>query len=406
MKQLNNESGEMNTTQEDALMIEEFLNENYRFRRNILSGKPEFINISINHEKETDSAETQWKTLDTIAMNSIVRKAKIEGIAKYPRVNIEEYIYSDIVDEFNPIADFLHNLPEWDGKDHVGEMLDRIPGMTDDRKNYLRIWLRSAVAHWLQMDTLHGNECVPTFIGAQGCGKSTFVQRLLPPALRMYYLDHLNLSNKFDKEMALTNNLLVNLDELDAIRPSQQAHLKQTLSKSKVNGRVIYGNTQQDRPRFASFVATTNNPHPLNDVTGSRRYICITIPQGSYINNEGEIDYAQFFAQILHEVSVQKLRYWFNNEEVRMIQEQNLGFMSKMEISDMINVCFRKPASDSEKISPMSSENILDVLSQEFPLLPRDRTTKINLGLAMKNLGFKHKTSNKGMLYFAVPTAA
>ena len=52
--------------------------------------------------------------------------------------------------------------------------------------------------------------------------------RLLPAELRVYYLDHLNLSNKFDKEMALTNNLIVNLDELDAIRPSQHAALKQT----------------------------------------------------------------------------------------------------------------------------------------------------------------------------------
>ena len=62
------------------------------------------------------------------------------------------------------------------------------------------------------------------------------MRRLLPQQLRQYYLDHLNLSNKFDKEMALTNNLFVNLDEFDAIRPSQHPALKQTLSKSKVNG--------------------------------------------------------------------------------------------------------------------------------------------------------------------------
>ena len=96
-----------------------------------------------------------------------------------------------------------------------------------------------------------------------------------------FELDHLNLANKFDKEMALTNNLFVNLDELDAIRPSQQSSLKQTLSVSKVNGRPIFGRTQEDRPRFASFVATTNNRHPLQDVTGSRRYICILIPDAA-----------------------------------------------------------------------------------------------------------------------------
>ena len=50
--------------------------------------------------------------------------------------------------------------------------------------------------------------------------------------------------------MALTNNLFVNLDELDAIRPSQQSSLKQTLSVSKVNGRPIFGKVQEDRPRI------------------------------------------------------------------------------------------------------------------------------------------------------------
>ena len=239
-----------------------------------------------------------------------------------------EFIHSEEVCAYNPIREYLDNLPGWDGQNHVAQLFSRLPGLSSEQLAFLSIWLRSTVAHWLQMDTLHGNEIVPTLIGAQGCGKTTFFKRLLPAHLRQYFLDHLNLSNKFDKEMALTNNLLVCLDELEAIRPSQQASLKQTLSKSKVNGRPIYGCAQEDRARFASFVSTTNNPHPLSDATGSRRYICLQIPQGQYIDNAGEIDYDQLYAQVVYELREQKAPYWFNNIWSRRISWKSLRYVS------------------------------------------------------------------------------
>ena len=266
-----------NASQEATLAIELFLNENYVFRRNTLNGKVEYAMLP--------KADV-FRPLTKEALNSIVIRAKREQILEKgsPKTEITEYVESEEVSEYNPAQAFLTTLPKWDGQNHIARIFGRIPGISSEQLNYLTIWLRSAVAHWLQMDMLHGNECVPTFIGSQGCGKTTFVRRLLPQHLREYYLDHLNLANKFDKEMALTNNLFVNLDELDAIRPSQQSSLKQTLSVSKVNGRPIFGRTQEDRPRFASFVATTNNRHPLKDATGSRRNICILIPDGQLID--------------------------------------------------------------------------------------------------------------------------
>ena len=401
-------SGGLGSPEDDASMMETFLEENYRFRRNILSGKPEFIKLSKSNKDEetTECEEPKFRIFDKIAENSIVRRARMEGItANSPRPHLEEYVYSDAVASYNPIEEYLNALPVWDGQDHVSKVLNRVPGLTGEKKLFMRVWLRSMVAHWKQLDTLHGNECVPTLIGAQGCGKSTFVQRLLPKELRCYYLDHLNLSNKFDKEMALTNNLLVNLDELDAIRPSQHAALKQTLSKSKVNGRVIYGNTQEDRVRFASFVATTNNSRPLSDPTGSRRFICIRIPQGEYIDNVGEIDYEQFYAQILNEVIELKLPYWFDNEEVARIQQLNLDHMAKMDLPDMINHCFRKPK-QNEMSMPLSSDRILEILSGEFPNIKCDNRSKIHLGYALKQLGFDRKENRNGMLYYIVPSKA
>lgn len=386
------------TSQQAALSAELFLTENYLFRRNELNGKVEFKN------KEGEGQQIPWKTLTPTALNSIILRAKREGIAESgsPKTDIMEYVNSDDIYTFNPIKDYLDGLPEWDGQNHVARLFERLPGVDSEQQSFLAIWLRSMIAHWLQMDTVHGNECVPTLIGAQGCGKTTFFVRLLPQCLREYYLDHLNLSNKFDKEMALTNNLLVNLDELDAIKPGQQASLKQTLSKSKVNGRPIYGSSQADRPRYASFVATTNNPHPLSDVTGSRRYICITIPQGKFIDNSGDIDYEQLYAQVLYELQVQKSPYWYNNAEVARIQELNLNYMEKKDIADIISICFRKPE-PGEPSKSMNCDKLLEIITSEYPSVKVNHSTKIHLGRAMKTLGYESTDCGHVAHYKVIP---
>ena len=393
----------MKASQEGMLVVEQFLQDRYLFRRNVLNGKVEFVTKSAVEDTPADH-QTDWRPLTQEALNSIIIQAKREDICDggNPKSDIVELLHSEEVRAWNPISDFLEHLPQWDGQNHVAQVFGRIPGLTTEQLHFLCVWMRSMVAHWLQMDTLHGNECVPTLIGAQGCGKTTFVVRLLPSHLRQYFLDHLNLSNKFDKEMALTNNLLVNLDELEAIRPSQHAALKQTLSKSKVNGRPIYGCAQEDRPRFASFVATTNNPHPLTDATGSRRYICLTIPQGQFIDNTGEIDYEQVYAQVLHEVRELKAPYWYNNAEVMRIQELNLNYMEQKDIAEIISVCFRKPE-EGEKVKALNSAQILQMIQSEYPSVKSNRSTQIHLGLAMKELGIDHLLYNNKRLYKIVP---
>ena len=405
-------------SQQGTLAIELFLMENYRFRRNILNGKVEFatlpkavqtvggntVGLSDSLSCASDEADLEFRTLTPAALNSIIIRAKREEVLEKgsPKSEIKDYVESEEVPEFNPIQAFLDGLPAWDGQNHIARVFSRIPGLSSEQLNYLTIWLRSAVAHWLQMDMLHGNECVPTLIGQQGCGKTVFVRRLLPPHLREYFLGHLNLSNKFDKEMALTNNLLVNLDELDAISHGQQASLKQTLSVNKVNSRPIFGRAQEDRPRFASFVATTNNRHPLQDSTGSRRYICIQIPDGQMIDNTGEIDYGQLYAQVVYELQELKAPYWFNNEEVARIQQLNQEFMEQKDIAEIITACFRKPK-EGEVVKTMSSTEMLKIIQREYPSVKNTHGTKVSIGTAMKELGFEHKEHSHVAYYKAVP---
>ena len=393
---------------EATLAVEQFLNENYLFRRNILNGKVEYVTKPSKEDAEASGGELPvWQPLTQRSVNSIIRRAKKEQVCEKgsPKTEIKEFVDSDDIPVFNPIGEFLANLPEWDKQNHIAKLFSRIPGITTEQLGYLTTWFLSAVAHWRQMDTLHGNECVPTLIGDQGCGKTTFFKRLLPPELRQYFLDHLNLSNKFDKEMALTNNLFVCLDELEAIRPSQQAALKQTLSKSMVNGRPIYGSAQEDRLRFASFVATTNNQQPLQDETGSRRYICISVPHGELIDNAGEIDYQQLYAQAVYELDEAKTPFWFNNDEVARIQELNHAFMVQKDMKEMVESTFRKPEK-GEKAEAMNSTMMLQHIQQKFTSLKINQSAKVKLGLAMSALGYDSTARSNVAFYQVVPIKA
>ena len=379
--------------------VESFLEENYQFRRNVMSGKCE---MRANGKEAGD-----WMDVTEIVVNTIVREAKKEGIGdnKSPRQDIVEYINSMAVETYDPVKSYLDSLPEWDGNDHVGALFRRLPGVTDEMVGFLSIWFRSSVAHWLHLDMLHGNECVPVLIGGQGVGKSTFAARLLPQHLRSYYLDHINFSNKFDMEMALTSNLFVNIDEFNMMTSRQQTKLKQVLSKVKVNGRPIFGRVQADRPRYASFIATTNDATPLCDPTGSRRYICILIPDEAYIDNATPIDYGQLYAQVIHQLKAEELPYWFDNIQVERIQELNMPFYKSEDMSEMIESCFRKP-NEGEQPIWMSTTELCNRLHKKYPPVMKSHSMKIHIGAALKLLGFASRRTSNGNVYALIPRQA
>ena len=380
---------------ESNISLKLFLQEEYAFRRNLLSGKIEFC-------ERKDAESINYRTLAREDMNSIVLAAEeampeVKGL----RQRVEMFIFSRMTPDYDPIREWLQALPEWNQKNHVDALLDRLPGLRAEQRYWLHVWLRSMVAHWLGADELHANELVPTIIGPQGCGKSTFCRLLLPEHLREYFLDHVNLANKFDKEMALTNNLIVNVDELDQVRRSQQAELKQLLSKSRVNGRPIYGRAQDDRRRYASFVATTNNLHPLHDPTGSRRFLCIEIPYGKLIDNQSPIDYEQLYAQLLCEFRGGE-RYWLTEDETRSLQHANAPYQSTLDMERMVDTCFRHPA-DDEPCRPLEMSDIVDIVARQYPFVRPTQSTKVQLGIALSARGYEHTRDNQARHYYVVP---
>ena len=394
----NPEANAPEMVENDLLAVEYHLEHNYQFRRNVLSGLVEY--------KKTGEPDENFSRLTSEALNTIFIKAKREIPDDTSlKTDIKAYVESDIPPVYNPVVAWLDSLAKWDGKDRVAEFLNRIPGLSDEKIAFLRIYLRSNVAHWLNMEQEHGNETVPLLIGNQGCGKSTFCVRFLPKHLRQYYLDHFNLANKFDKEMALSSCLLICLDEIDMYNARQMAQIKQALSKVKVNGRKIYGKTIDERMRFASFIATTNNRHPLVDKTGSRRFLTIEIPNGEVINNNEEIEYEQLYAQLLYEVRDEKLRYWYTNEETLRIQELNAPYEQTLDLEQMIDCMFRKPQGN-EKHGAFTSLDIRKILKQQYPDVADSQLNSIKIGKAMKEMKVARVKSKRGVSYSLVKLAA
>ena len=91
-----------------------------------------------------------------------------------------------------------------------------------------------------------------------------------------------------------------------------------------VKYRNLYESITQQHKRYAAFIATTNNPQPLIDYTGSRRYMCIRVKER--IDTSTAVNYEQLYAQAVEEVK-SGARTYFDNETEHQIQLENADFL-------------------------------------------------------------------------------
>jgi predicted P-loop ATPase len=237
---------------------------------------------------------------------------------------------------------------------------------------------------------------VPMIIGAQGDGKSTFCKLLLPEELRNYYTDRLDFTNKNEAEKALSRFCLINIDEYDSITKRQTAFLKHILQKTSVMSRQLYSSVIKDNTRYSAFIATTNDPTPLTDPSGSRRYMCIkTIGK---IDTRTPYDYDQIYAQLRTELQ-QGAKSWFDAEEETKIQKENRDFEQYDILQEVFNELFHKPKG-SEKGIFITVSGILHKMHARYKSLKEDTSTYQRLGRYLKRQNYKNQKRRIGSEYY------
>ena len=369
-----------------AYKTEAYMKEHYTLRLNVMTGVPEYRMNAVGYG---------FMPLDQAARNTMTIKALKAGVDSWDK-DLSRYIDSNLIPHYYPMEDYLRHLPRWNKKhDYVGELARRIKTNNPYWENDFHIWMLSMVAQWLGKDRQHGNAIVPLLIGPQGSGKSTFCRRMLPEFLQMYYNDRISMKNDNDIFLAMSGYALINIDEFDAMSKTQQPILKYLISKHDVKFRPPYGKTMEQRQRFASFIATTNNLRPLTDPTGSRRFICIYADE---IDNSGIINYDQLYSQLCQELQEGR-RYWFEDEENERIIHQNENFQQVFNLEKMIELTFLPPEETSEDTKPTLLQDIMDKLSKKFPTFTIRKNTDIELGRKLTQMGYTHKKITKGSAF-------
>ena len=316
------------------MKTEIFLNENFEMRKNLMTGVAEY--------REKYSNDQSFKPLTEEVRNDMTMRATELGLKSWDR-DVNRFIDSTRIEQYDPVNIWLDNLPQWNGHDYIKELAARVPTTQPHWEKYLRMWLIGMVAQWRESDKqLTGNALTPLLIGRQGCGKTRFCKIILPPELREYYNDKINFKNEFDLNIALTMFAMINIDEFDKTTASQQIVLKYLLSSAEVKFRPPYGKTIMQFRRYTSFIGTTNQQKPLVDPTGSRRFVCVAIDNDKNIDFEDNLEHQQLFAQVLHLFN-QGERYWLDNEEIATLIKENEPYQKLNDLVEMIGESFRKP---------------------------------------------------------------
>ena len=334
--------------------------------------------------------------VDERMRNTIAIKARLDGIDAWDK-DIRRYMESDFVKAFNPVDIFLEGLRgRWNGKNHIEMLADCVPNDNTRWAEWFHTWFLAMVAQWLGLNISHGNSVAPLLISRQGYRKSTFCKRLLPEALQWGYNDNLIISEKQNTLRAMTQSLLINIDEFNTLSAkTQDGFLKNVMQLANIKIRQPYCQQQVTLPRIASFIATANVSDVFSDPSGCRRFIAVTLT--GPIRLPEHIDYEQLYAQAVAELEASR-RYWFDEADTQDIMENNVQYQQRTPAEALFLDSFSIPK-DLTKGAYMTAASIFSLLRQRYGS-QLNLTSLSHFGRVLANIPNLHsKHSSHGTEY-------
>ena len=323
----------------------------------------------LNHLPEYTPEQPDW--IDIVAQQVRVRDSAQNGVE----------LSSPEKNNTTPYYPTLHHTTQ-----HYTTLPNTTPSNADAYwRTCFKKWFVAMVASWMKDEVV--NHTVLVLIGRQGIFKTTWLDHLIPPALRGYS-SKLPLSGQISKDdrLRLCENAMLNIDELDAICGREMNIVKSLLTSTDVNERAAYGRLKERRVRLASFCASTNNREFLTDVTGNRRWLPFEVES---IQNpfHTTLPYEYLYAQAKYLVEQGWFAYWFDMQEIDELEKHNEQFRAQENEEQLLPILFDIPAEGKGEF--MTTAEISDKLVT-YGGIKKPMNTR-QLGIIMGKMGYPKK---------------
>ncbi len=384
--------------------IVDFLNQHFQFRKNVVKNIVECCNV------KDGTPQNDWKPANENNLWYFLQ----ENNYTYSVANINTLLHTDyFVQEFNPFKDYFDNLNEWDGTQSICNFLKYVKlanETPDERARFERMftkWLVRAISCAI---TGKMNKQVLMFLGSQNLGKTAFFRYLVPETLSDYWCENPNPKEK-DSKISLSENLIINFDEVDSMGKLDMATVKTYISAEKVKERVPYDRNKTTMIRRCSFVGSTNKTEFLYDETGNKRWICFEVSKIIFDKNDPNkpnyrhINIDDVWAEAYAYYKEDGYQMELTADEERQNDEINRRFMVQTDEMNALICHFRKPmdGEDEQFMKFMTSTDIATELNRITGL----KLKSVSVGKALNFYGFEQKAkkirgmSQKG--YYVIP---
>lgn len=204
-------------TEQVQQKLEQYLLSRYHFRFNLLTEQTECC------KKDADTPI--YKVISQRTLNSLCLEARARHINCWDK-DVSRFVNSEQMPDYHPLLSYMNTLPEWDGKDRVTPLAQRI-STKDFWVNSFHRWMLGVTAQWSGRMARCANAVAPMLVSSeQGRCKSTFCELLMPDSLKDYYTDSFELTGQAGCEQKLAFFGLINLDEYDRLSPQKLPLLK------------------------------------------------------------------------------------------------------------------------------------------------------------------------------------